>query len=438
VARQPKPQKSLFATAPKGPAPLAERVRPRRLEEVIGHRALLGDQGPLWRAVGAQRLPSILLWGPPGCGKTTLARAIAEHVTAAFVPFSAVLGGVARVREIVAEADERRGETGEATILFVDEIHRFNKSQQDAFLPHVEDGTVSLIGATTENPSFALNAPLLSRCVTYRLEPLSEVETDAVLLRALGHPEGYDGRVEMDRDAREVIASAARGDARRALGLLEVAVTQAGMERVTAELVRDVIGHEPLLYDKAGDEHYNVVSAFIKSMRGSDPDASLYWMMRMIEAGEDPRFVMRRVIIFASEDVGNADPRGLQLAMAADQAFQRLGLPEGLYPMAQAVTYLACAPKSNAANVAWHEAQAAVREHGALPVPMHLRNAPTKLMKNMGYGEGYRHAHDEADGFARGAQYLPERLTGRRFYRPTERGLEVKISAWLRRLRGEE
>lgn len=438
MARQPKVQKSLFATAPKGPAPLAERVRPRRLEEVIGHRELLKSGGPLWRAVDAARLPSILLWGPPGCGKTTLARAIAEHVTAAFVPFSAVLGGVARVREIVAEADERRGETGEATILFVDEIHRFNKSQQDAFLPHVEDGTVSLIGATTENPSFSLNAPLLSRCVTYRLEPLSEEETDEVLSRALAHPEGYAGRKEMDAEARGVIATAARGDARRALGLLEVAVNQAGMAAITADVVREVIGHEPLLYDKSGDEHYNVVSAFIKSMRGSDPDAAVYWMMRMIEAGEDPLFVMRRIIIFASEDVGNADPRALQLAVSADQAFQRLGLPEGLYPMAQVVTYLACAPKSNAANVAWHEAQAAVREHGALPVPMHLRNAPTKLMKNMGYGQGYRYAHNEADGFARGERYLPERLVGRRFYRPTDRGLEAKIGAWLRRLRGED
>lgn len=404
---------------------------------MVGHGVLLGPRGPLWRAVAAPRLPSMLFWGPPGCGKTTLARAVAEHVTALFVPFSAVLGGVAEIRRIVAEADARRGEAGTATILFVDEIHRFNRAQQDAFLPHVEDGTISLIGATTENPSFALNAPLLSRCVTYRLEPLDAAQTRDVLERALGHPDGPGAATRVEDAALVRIARAARGDARRALGLLEVAIAQADGRPVDEALVGEVIGHEPLLYDRAGDEHHAVASAFIKSMRGSDPDASVYWMMRMVEAGEDPRFVMRRALVFASEDVGNADPRALQLALAADQACQRLGLPEALYPMAQAVTYLACAPKSNAANVAWHEARDAVREHGALPVPKHLRNAPTALMQRLGFGEGYRHAHDEPDGHARGVDYLPDALVGRRFYRPTERGLEAKIAAWLRRLRDD-
>ena len=381
--------------------PLAERVRPERLDDVIGHRALVGPGGPLAEAIEADRFPSILLWGPPGSGKTTLARVVAESTASFFVPFSAVLGGVAEVRKIVAEAADRRRAGGRGTILFVDEIHRFNKSQQDAFLPHVESGTVTLIGATTENPSFAVNAPLLSRCTVYRLEPLDDEAIVTVLRRALRHPHGLLDDVAADDEAVEAIAAMARGDARRALGILDNAVEQARRagRDLDVEIVERLRSHETLLYDKAGEEHYNVVSAFIKSMRGSDPDAAVYWMMRMIEAGDDPLFVLRRMIIFAAEDIGTADPRALQLAVAADQAFQRLGLPEGIYPMAEAAIYLACAPKSNACNVAWHRAQHVIREQGALPVPMHLRNAPTKLMKDSGYGAGYRYAHDEEGGW---------------------------------------
>jgi putative ATPase len=420
-------------------APLAERVRPRSLAEVVGHRALLGPDGALAREIAADRLPSIILWGPPGSGKTTLAQVIAHSTRAVFVPFSAVLGGVADVRRIVAEAAERRDAGGGRTILFVDEIHRFNKAQQDAFLPHVEDGTVTLIGATTDNPSFALNAPLLSRCTVYRLEPLTHEDEVALLRRALLHPDGLAGKVAADDDALGAIAEMARGDARRALNILEVAAQQAERSgegaRIDRALVASMAGHRTLLYDKAGEEHYNVVSAFIKSMRGSDPDAAVYWMMRMIEAGDDPLFVTRRMMIFASEDVGNADPRALELAVAADAAFRRLGLPEGIYPMAQTAIYLACAPKSNAATLAWTAAKKRIEETGALPVPLELRNAPTPLMRDMGYGAGYRYAHDEAGGFAKGAVYLPAELAGERYYRPTDRGLEAKIGEWLAKLR---
>jgi putative ATPase len=421
-------------------APLAERVRPRALADVVGHRELIGDDGSLARAIAADRLPSIILWGPPGSGKTTLAQVIAESTRAVFVPFSAVLGGVADVRRIVAEAKERQAAGGGVTILFVDEIHRFNKAQQDAFLPHVEDGTITLIGATTDNPSFALNAPLLSRCTVYRLEPLDAADVAVLLRRALAHPDGLANRVEADEEALLAIAEMARGDGRRSLNLLEAAAQRAereGIRRVDRERIVAVAGHKTLLYDKAGEEHYNVVSAFIKSMRGSDPDAAVYWMMRMIEAGDDPLFITRRMMIFASEDVGNADPRALELAVAADAAFRRLGLPEGIYPMAQAAIYLACAPKSNASTIAWQTAKRRIAETGALAVPLELRNAPTKLMKDMSYGAGYRYAHDEPDGFARGATYLPEPLAGERYYRPSGRGLEQKIGEWLDKLRGE-
>ena len=434
---------SLFeavATRTPGAMPLAERVRPRSIDEVVGHRDLLGPEGPLRRAILADRLPSMILWGPPGSGKTTLARVVAEHTDSYFVPFSAVLGGVADVRRIVAEAAERRRGGMGSTVLFVDEIHRFNKSQQDAFLPHVENGTVTLIGATTENPSFSLNAPLLSRCVVYRLEPLDGSDLVALLERALAHPLGFDGRVEAEAEALGTLAEGAGGDARRVLGLLDVAVELAsrrGEPVVTQAVVTELGAHRTLLYDRAGEEHYNVASAFIKSMRGSDPDAAVYWMMRMIEAGDDPLFVLRRLVIFASEDVGNADPRALTVAVAADQAFQRLGMPEGLYAIAQATLYLACAPKSNAATMAWHSAREAVREHGALPVPKKLRNAPTRLMRDMGYGRDYRYAHNEEDGYARGETYLPDEIVGSRYYQPSNRGLEERIGAWLRKLRGD-
>jgi putative ATPase len=440
--KQPTPGgQSLFeAAARRDPssAPLAERVRPRTLAEVVGHRELIEEGKPLAQAIVSDRLPSMVLWGPPGSGKTTLAHVVAATTSAHFVPFSAVLGGVADVRRIVAEAGDRLASGGGPTVLFVDEIHRFNKSQQDAFLPHVEAGTITLIGATTENPSFSLTAPLLSRCVVYRLEPLSDDDALTLLRRAVEHALGTDDTVVVDDDALEAIASMARGDGRRALGTLEIAVDHARSKneaRVTAELVGELATHKTLLYDRAGEEHYNVVSAFIKSMRGSDPDAAIYWMMRMIEAGDDPLFVLRRILIFASEDVGNADPRALQMAVSADQAFRRLGLPEGIYPMAQAVIYLACAPKSNACTVAWHKAKRVIEEHGALAVPMKLRNASTGLMRDSGYGEGYRYAHNEAGAYVRGEDYLPEKLAGTHFYHPTDRGYEARIAEWLRAAR---
>lgn len=417
--------------------PLAERMRPIVLEDVVGHRELVGDDGPLARAIAADRIPSMLLWGPPGSGKTTLAQVVAQTTASTFVPFSAVLGGVADVRRIVKEAADRRATGGGRTVLFVDEIHRFNKAQQDAFLPHVEDGTITMIGATTENPSFSVNAPLLSRCVVYRLEALEPEDLSTLLSRAAEHEDGLGGAIPIDSDALEAIVHAARGDARRALQLLEVAAGEATEqgEAITLGLVESLSEHKPLLYDKAGDEHFNVISAYIKSMRGSDPDAAIYWMMRMIEAGEDPLYIGRRMIIFASEDVGNADPRALSVAVDADRAFQRLGLPEGLYALSQATIYLACAPKSNASAAAWQSARGVIRDRGALPVPKKLRNAPTGLMKRMGYGKGYRYAHNEEGGYAAGETYLPDDIVGMRFYTPSERGLEQRIGEWLRKLR---
>ncbi len=417
--------------------PLAERVRPMALDDVVGHQQLVGADGPLARAISADRIPSMMLWGPPGSGKTTLAQVVAQTTASTFVPFSAVLGGVADVRRIVKQAAAHRSSGGGRTVLFVDEIHRFNKAQQDAFLPHVEDGTITLIGATTENPSFSVNAPLLSRCVVYRLEALEPEDLRSLLQRALAHEHGLADTVSADDDALESIVVGARGDARRALQLLELAAADAKEQgtAITAQLVESLTEHKPLLYDKAGDEHFNVVSAFIKSLRGSDPDAAIYWMMRMVEAGEDPLYIMRRMIIFASEDVGNADPRALSVAVDADRALQRLGLPEGLYAMSQAALYLACAPKSNASTVAWRSARQVVREHGALPVPLKLRNASTGLNKRMGYGRGYRYVHNEEGGYATGETYLPDSIVNSEFYQPSERGLEARIGEWLRNLR---
>jgi putative ATPase len=420
--------------------PLAERMRPRSLADVVGQAHLVGDGKLLARAIRGDRVPSMILWGPPGCGKTTIATVVAESTRARFVPFSAVLGGVPELRAILAEAREARDLRGERTILFVDEIHRFNKAQQDAFLPHVEDGTITLIGATTENPSFAVVAPLLSRCKVFRLEPHEPADLVALLRRAVDSPEGLGGAVRADDEVLLAIATLARGDARRALATLELAFREArasGEDELRTEAIAATSETKTLLYDKSGEEHYNVISAFIKSMRGSDPDAAIYWLMRMIEAGDDPLFLLRRMMIFASEDVGNADPRALEVAVAADAAFRRMGMPEGMYPIAQCALYLATAPKSNACNKAWHAAQAAVRDAGALPVPMKLRNAVTKLMKGEGYGEGYRYAHDEPGGVAEGEVYLPDELAGTRFYEPTERGYERQIGERLKRIRGE-
>ncbi len=403
-------------------------MRPRRLADIVGQDQLLDEDRILGRSLRSDRIPSMILWGPPGTGKTTLAHVIASETDAEFVGFSAVLGGVPELRKLIAAAKERKSYYGKKTLLFVDEIHRFNKAQQDALLPHVENGTVTLIGATTENPSFAVNSALLSRTRVFELQPLAPDALKRLLLRALADNEDGLGAsaLEVRDEAIEAIAHHAQGDARRALCALELAhdyAVAAGTSSLSAEVVREALATKTLLYDKSGEEHYNVVSAFIKSMRGSDPDASIYWMMRMLDAGEDPLFVLRRMIIFASEDIGNADPAALQVTVSADAAFRRLGMPEGLFPLSQCCLYLATAPKSNAAYRAWTAARLDVHEHGALPVPMKLRNAATEAMKSWGYGKDYRYPHDEG-GLAEGETYLPDALLGRRYYEP-ESGLKA-------------
>lgn len=430
-------QRGLFAGS--AAEPLASRMRPRTLDEFIGQERIVGPGRLLRRAIQADQLSSVIFYGPPGTGKTTLARVIANTTKADFLAINAVLAGVKDIREAVAHAQKAR-EAGRRTILFVDEVHRFNKAQQDALLPHVEAGTITLIGATTENPSFSVNAALLSRCKTFRLEPLKEDDLVSILRRALSDRESGLGStgVGASDEALRAIARLARGDARRALTILESAVAFAagrGDGEVTLETLVASEEKTPLLYDKAGEEHYNVVSAFIKSMRGSDPDAAVYWMMRMLEAGDDPLFILRRMLIFASEDVGLADPRALVVVASADEAFRRMGMPEGIYPLTQAALYLACAPKSNAVKNAWQRAKALVEERGALPVPMKLRNAVTKLMKQEGYGVGYRYAHDYDGGVVPGETYLPDELVGQTLYEPTDRGEEARIRARLAALR---
>ena len=428
----------LFERQAEPSSPLADRMRPQRLEDVVGQAHLLGDGHILARAIRADRIPSMILWGPPGTGKTTLAHVIANETHSLFVPFSAVLGGVPELRKIIAAAKEQKSYYGKKTILFIDEIHRFNKAQQDALLPHVENGTVTLIGATTENPSFAVNSALLSRARVFDLKPLEAADLRQLLERALTDQAHGIGPIphSVDDDALAAISQNARGDARRALSALELAsdfARSAGVEALTVAMVQEALATQTLLYDKSGEEHYNVISAFIKSMRGTDPDASVYWLMRMLEAGEDPLFVLRRMLIFASEDIGNADPRALEVAVSADAAFRRLGMPEGIFPIAQCCTYLASAPKSNASYKAWQMAQADVREHGALPVPLKLRNAPTEAMKSWGYGDGYRYPHDE-NGFSAGEAYLPDALVDRKYYRPTDQGFEARIAERLNEL----
>jgi putative ATPase len=407
-------------------APLAERMRPRALDEFVGQEHLTGEGRFLRRALEADQVPSLILWGPPGTGKTTLAWLVARSTGAAFDSVSAVLAGVKDIRETVARAQERWNLHRQRTFLFIDEIHRFNKAQQDALLPHVEKGTVTLIGATTENPSFEVNAALLSRCRVVTLRGLEDEELVALLRRALLDTRGLGGRVTADDDALGFLAASAGGDARKALTGLEVAAAHAGAH-VDRKAAEEALQQKTLLYDKGGEEHYNVISAFIKSMRGSDVDGALYWMARMLEAGEDPIFLFRRMVIFASEDIGNADPRALSVAVDALRAFQLVGLPEGTLPLTQAVTYLALAPKSNAVLTAYTSAREAVTKEGALPVPMHLRNAPTKLMKSLGYGGGYKYPHNFEGNYVP-EDYLPDELRSRSFYTPTRNGEEARLA----------
>ncbi|MEO8275265.1 MAG: replication-associated recombination protein A [Thermoanaerobaculia bacterium] len=411
-------------------------MRPRSLDEVAGHRELLGPTGFVRRAVADDRVPSLIFWGPPGCGKTTLARVIAESTKSRFVPFSAVTSGIKEIKEVMADAVKLRTATGRRTLLFVDEIHRFNRAQQDAFLPYVERGDIVLFGATTENPSFELNAALLSRCRVVVLSALDESDLLGLLRSALGDPSrglGESG-IEADPDALLAIARLANGDARRALGLLELAAGEAaasGLTRVTSEAIEHLAQRKVLLYDKSGDEHFNIISALHKSLRESDPDAALYWLTRMLVAGEDPNYVARRLVRFASEDVGLADPQALPQALAGWQSYERLGTPEGEVALAQVAIYLALAPKSIAVYRAYGEARRTIEERPAEPVPLALRNAPTKLMKGLGYGREYIYAPDTDQGVA-GLECLPEAMSDVQFYRPSDKGFEVKLDERMR------
>jgi putative ATPase len=428
----------LFADEPRpAPAidrstPLAERMRPRTLDELVGQEALIAPGRPLRAAIEHDRLGSIILWGPPGTGKTTLARVIANVTRAHFIAFSAVLSGIKEIREVMSEAERARRRSGRRTILFVDEIHRFNRAQQDAFLPRVESGDIVLIGATTENPSFEVNSALLSRSKVYVLEALSQDAVVEILRRALedaGRGLGKEN-ISATEDGLAAIAKYANGDARVALNVLEIAASASKGQTIDAALIADMAQNRALLYDKSGEEHYNLISALHKSMRNSDPDAAVYWLARMLEAGEDPLYVARRLVRFASEDIGNADPMALSIAVAAKDAVHFIGMPEGNTALAQTAIYLATAPKSNAVLRAYVEAADAAAKEVAEPVPLHLRNAPTKLMKELNYGRHYRYAHDEPEGVA-DMECLPPAHQGRQFYKPTDRGFEGEVQRRL-------
>ncbi len=417
-----------------GHMPLAARMRPNGLDEVLGQAELIGERGALRRMVERGRLVSMVLWGPPGVGKTTLARLLAEAVEAPMEVLSATSSGVKEVRAVVAQARDWAERGGGSTVLFIDEIHRFNKAQQDALLPHVEEGVVTLIGATTENPYFEVNSALLSRLRVFRLELLSDEDLGSIVDRALADERGFGGRVELAAEARVHLISISAGDARAVLNILESAASMAGADDPAAgaiispnlEDIETAAQQRVLAYDRAGDGHYGTVSAFIKVVRGNDPDAALYWLAAMVAAGEDPKFIARRLIISASEDVGNADPRALQVAMAAAQAVDWVGMPECQYALAQAAVYLATAPKSNRSGQAYWRAMDDVREHGSQPVPKHLQNAPHRGMRSHGIGVGYKLPHDYEGGDV-DQQYLPDKLVGRRYYEPSDQGWELRI-----------
>ncbi len=414
--------------------PLADRLRPQTLQDFVGQSHLLSTGKPLFEAIQSGLLHSLILWGPPGVGKTTLARIIAQQAGAQCVAISAVLSGVKDIRKVVEAAESNWSNNQQKTILFVDEVHRFNKSQQDAFLPHVEAGTFTFIGATTENPSFALNNALLSRARVYCLKPLQKSDLATILDNALTK----DDKVSIEPQAAQLLINSADSDARRLLNYLELSIKLCDVSNqtiITSAVIEEVIRDGLRRFDNHGDDFYNQISALHKSVRGSDPDASIYWLRRMLDGGCDPLYLARRILRIASEDIGNADPRALEIALNAWQVQEKLGSPEGELALAQAVVYLACAAKSNAVYKAFNTVGAVIKNTGSLEVPLHLRNAPTKLMKEQGYSQGYRYAHDEANGFSAGEMYLPEALQGQQYYQPVERGLEIKISAKLQQLR---
>jgi putative ATPase len=419
-------------------------MRPRTLDEFVGQEHIVGPGHALRSAIEEDRVPSMVLWGPPGSGKTTLARIIASLTGAHFETVSAVSSGVADLRRVVAEAAARLGESGQRTILFIDEIHRFNKSQQDVVLPHVEDGTITLIGATTENPSFEVISPLLSRSRVFRLEPLTAGQVEGILRAALADEERgiASMKATIDGETLHALAEISGGDARIALNALELAAQTArpdakGRRTITSREIEEALQKRAALYDRAGDWHYDIISAFIKSLRGSDPDAALYWLARMLDGGEDPLFVARRLVILAAEDVGLADPQAIQVAVAAQQAVHFIGMPEGFYPLVEATLYLATAPKSNSVGEAYSRALQDAQATPTEPVPLHLRNAPTPLMREMGHGRGYQYDHAFAGHYS-GQQHLPDKLANRRYYNPGALGYEQRIAEWLEKLRGTD